>query len=83
MLSHMVAGYLLHKCSQKHSCSTCKEAQESIDLDGNNKLLCCFKAYDQDKSQIGGLHAPSASFLKYIVELEYSLIYIFFNCNIL
>ena len=65
-----VAGYLLHKCSQKHSCSTCKEAQESIDLDGNNKHLCYFKAYDQDKSQIGGLHAPSASFLKYIVELE-------------
>ena len=65
-----VAGYLLHKGSQKHSCSTCKEAQESIDLDGNNKLLCYFKAYDQDKSQIGGLHAPSASFLKYIVELE-------------
>ena len=65
-----VAGYLLHKCSKKHSCSTCKEAQEPIDLDGNNKLLCYFKAYDQDKSQIGGLQAPSASFLKYIGEPE-------------
>ena len=38
-----VAGYLLHKCSQKHSCSTCKEAQESNDLD-DNKLLSYFKA---------------------------------------
>ena len=66
-----VAGYLLHKCSQKHSCSLCKEAQESNDLDDNKKqLLCYFKPYNQDKSQFGGLHVPSASFLKYIVELE-------------
>ena len=65
-----VAGYLLHKCSQKHSCSLCKEAQESNDLDDSKKLLCYFKAYNQDKSQFGGLHVPSASFLKYIVELE-------------
>ncbi|CAB4010470.1 Transposable element P transposase [Paramuricea clavata] len=65
-----VAGYLLHKCSQKHSCSTCKEAQESNDLDDNKTLLCYFKAYDQDKSQFGGLHVPSASFLEYIIQLE-------------
>ena len=64
-----VASYLFHKCSQKHSCSTCKEAQKSNNLD-DNKLLCYFKAYDQDKSQFRGLHSPSASFLKYVVELE-------------
>jgi hypothetical protein len=65
-----VAGYLLHKCSQKHSCSTCKEVQESNDLDDNKTLLCYFKAYDQDKSQFGGLHVPSASFLEYVIQLE-------------
>ena len=62
-----VADYLLHKCSQKHSCSTCKEAQESDDLN-DNKLLSYFKAYDKEKSQFGGLHLLSATFLKYIEE---------------
>ncbi|CAB3981163.1 Hypothetical predicted protein [Paramuricea clavata] len=63
-LSH-VAGYLLHKCSQNTAAQP-----ESNDLDDNKTLDCYLKIYDQDKSQFGGLHVPSASFLEYVVQLE-------------
>ena len=65
-----VSGYLLNKCFKIHSCSKCTETLASNDLDDNRKLLCYFKAYSQENGNFGGLHAPTACYLQYVIQLE-------------
>ena len=63
------AGYLLRKTFQKHKCSSCESALVKDQLEDNRNYLCFFKAYESDKS-FGGLIAPTAPFLEYVIRLE-------------
>ncbi len=64
-----VAGYLLQKCFKHHECSTCREAVVTDEIGDNRNLLCFFKAYKSDKS-FGGLLAPTAPYLQYVIQLD-------------
>ena len=60
-----VSGYLLRKCFKLHECSTCRGAMVTEKLDDSRNLLCFFKEYEG-----GGLLAPTASYLQYVIQLE-------------
>ena len=64
-----VAGYLLNRCFKKHTCSNCKDALVTENLDDNRNLLNFFKAYESAKN-FGGLLIPSSPFLQYVEQLE-------------
>ena len=64
-----VAGYLLNRCFKKHTCSNCKDALVTDNLDDNRNLLNFFKAYESAKN-FGGLLIPSSPFLQYVEQLE-------------
>ena len=65
-----VAGYLLKKCLNKHNCKIFKGSLVANQFDDNRKLFCLFKAYDTEKSEFGGLHAPPIYFLDYVTQME-------------
>ena len=65
-----VAGCLLRKCLSKHNCEICRDRLVVNQLDDNRKMFCFFKAYDTEKSEFGGLLAPSVPFLDFITQME-------------
>lgn len=65
-----VSGFLLMKSFKLHSCLKCTNALSSTELDDSRKLFCHFKAFDEKKSDLGGLQSPSSPYLEYIIKLE-------------
>ena len=74
-----VAVYLLNRCFKKHTCSNCKDALITDNLDDNSNLLNFFKAYESAKN-FGGLLIPSSLFLQYVEQLE-DISHQLFNIN--
>ena len=49
---------LLQKCLNKHRCRTCAQKLTVTSLTNSSQLLCYFKAYNENKSDFGGLTVP-------------------------
>lgn len=66
-----VCGYLMRKCTMKHSCDICLNyAREYVDLN-NNSYYCFFRAYEStENSMYGSLFMPTDDFVTYIKVLE-------------
>jgi hypothetical protein len=66
-----VAGYLLKKSLQKHSCEVCRKELVKNQLTDSSQLLCMFKAFSETTEKpFGGLLCPNKQFLEYITEIE-------------
>lgn len=65
-----VAGYLIEKCLQIHSCNTCIEFSKiNSELD-DSSLFLHFKAYNMQDFPFGSLKSPHELFYKHIFLLE-------------
>ena len=65
-----MSGFLLKKYFKLHTCLRCTDDFSSTELDDNRLLFYHFKAFDESKSDFGGLHSPSSNYLEYIIKLE-------------
>ena len=69
-----VAGYLLQKCLNNHRCRTCAQKLTVTSLTNSSQLLCYFKAYDENKSDFGGLTVPQDEFVQYVTKVENKIV---------
>lgn len=66
-----VAGYLLKKCIEKHSCDICEQYSKSNSDLSEETLLCYYRAYENAaRDTFGNLRMPPTSFYIYIYELD-------------
>lgn len=63
-----IAGYLLFKSAQQHSCDTCDEYRSLDNLKADEKHFCDLKAYSNSKFE--GLTVPPKSIVEYVTRLE-------------
>lgn len=65
-----VSGYLLCKCTKKHSCQTLASQLKKIPDLNTSTMFTHFRAYNKSSSFYGGLKVPPDTFNNYIRNLE-------------
>ncbi|KAG5887684.1 hypothetical protein JTB14_015587 [Gonioctena quinquepunctata] len=69
-----ISGYLLRKCSKKHSCEVCQDYAKATDTLDSAKLFCHYKGdtdkYGKREGNCGKLLMPEDSFVDYVSLME-------------
>ncbi|EFA12315.1 Transposable element P transposase-like Protein [Tribolium castaneum] len=65
-----ISGYLMQKCLQRHSCTSCEQYAQACQTISEDTLFCHYKNLDES-SDFGNLTMPATNFVYYIAQLEH------------